>query len=101
MVDDEDDDLQRAIRLSRGDDLATELRDAPIHGERDERERSVRATAPPPSPDRVTGSSMTVDAGQDDGEAINALFGPSTKEEDGATAMLSLRGGVSGSPSCF
>lgn len=69
-VDDEDEELQRAIRMSQDDqNMDDEER-------RQERERSVRATAPPPSPDA------------EEGEVLGTLFGPSNKEEEGQTAMV-------------
>lgn len=82
--DDEDDELQRAIRLSQGEDGA----DEPMGG-RDERERSVRATAPPPSPDPER-----LNALDEEGEVMGTLFGPSTKEEEGASAMVAFSAGA-------
>jgi hypothetical protein len=64
-------------------------------GDRDQRERSVRATAPPPSPDPVNVPLKGTTQAEEEGEVMSTLFGPSTKEEEGATAMLKLRGGVS------
>lgn len=89
--DDNDDDFQRAIRLSQ--QIGSE--DATIGNDRDERERSVRATAPPPSPDPVVSRLKEGDQAKEEGGVMDTLFGPSTKEEEGATTMIKLRGGVS------
>lgn len=67
-------------------------------GDRDQRERSVRATAPPPSPDPVNVPLKGTTQAEEEGEVVNSLFGPSTKEEEGASAMIKLRGGVSIGP---
>jgi hypothetical protein len=73
-LDDEDEELQRAIRMSQEDQNMDD------DDRRQERERSVRASgAPPPSPD------------PEEGEIIGTLFGPSNKEEDGRTAMVRLQ----------
>lgn len=68
----EDDDLRRAIELST-------QQEEEDRGRRVERERSVRASAPPPSPGRI----------DDDGQVVGSLFGPSNKEDlKGALAMV-------------
>lgn len=91
--DDEDAELQRAIRMSQGhgetDPDSAVGQDTEMMG-RDERERSVRATAPPPSPDPERLRSV-----DEEGEVMGTLFGPSTREEEGATAVVSYSEGVS------
>lgn len=85
-----DEDLQRALRLSEG----VTSGDVDTGVERDERERSVRATAPPPSPNsKPEGARLKeLDELAEEGEVMSTLFGPSTREEEGASAMMSLRG---------
>jgi hypothetical protein len=85
--DDEDDDLQRAIRLSK----ETDRGDSASGEDREQRERSIRATAPPPSPDRE--KQKELNELDEESEVMGSLFGPSTKEQAGASAMITLRGG--------
>lgn len=63
-VEHEDEDLRRAIELST-------KHEEEERGRRQERERSVRASAPPPSRGRI----------DDDQEQIGSLFGPSNKDD--------------------
>lgn len=79
----EDEDLRRAIELST-------RQEEEDRGRRVERERSVRASAPPPSPGRI----------DDDDQVVGSLFGPSNKEDlKGALAMVPTNGARQNTPS--
>lgn len=79
----EDDSLRKAIELSQQTPSAVE--------DRGERERSVRASAPPPSPRRLD---------NDDEEAERLAFGPSNKDDlDGKLSLVPLSSVVGVKPS--
>lgn len=96
MQDEDDRELQEAIRLSQSQGNAEgetdgarvtvqpaqdiEMGDSGEETQRTERERSMRATAPPPSP-REAGSALP-------------SYGPSNKDEQGQTAMVPFTGAV-------
>ncbi|WWC88215.1 uncharacterized protein L201_003120 [Kwoniella dendrophila CBS 6074] len=88
--DDEDEDLRRAIELSQSEitvgDSRETLNGGPNENDsrRQDRERSVRATGPPP-PSPTTGPINIDDTGDNndsDGiDNMNTLFGPSNKDD--------------------
>ncbi|WVR05535.1 hypothetical protein IAU60_002553 [Kwoniella sp. DSM 27419] len=84
-VDDEEEELQKAMAISQGGHSSDQPED-----ERNDRERSIRADGPPPpSPNGDAPASQA-----DPIESIGPLFGPTNKtDEEGNMAMVPSSGG--------